>query len=214
MATAVSTGMRITPTDHARVTLCPCISREARVTSACTKRTNVAVMSSSPSARKWTFSLAQPMPLRARTRLSRSLDVAPQGLLSTKDPRCVNKGSSVVWKWPCVLPMRCVQPFLLLCALRDCSFHPKLLPTQLGPILSISTNRLGFEATIGQLVERTVEMRNDGSTAMYFEWERTSVSTALGATAVVDAAKHFFAPCVKGCILPATTASLRFSFQP
>ena len=86
--------------------------------------------------------------------------------------------------------------------------------SQLGPILSVSAERLGFEANAGQLIESSLEMRNDGSTAMYYEWERVPVSAALGATSVVDAAAQFYTNGAKGCILPQTSATMRFTFQP
>ena len=59
--------------------------------------------------------------------------------------------------------------------------------SQLGPVLSIVPHRLSLEAQVGELVERTVEMRNMGSTAIYYEWERVALSTGLGSTAVVEA---------------------------
>jgi len=57
-------------------------------------------------------------------------------------------------------------------------------------------------------------MRNSGSTAMYYEWERVEVSAGLGTTAVVDAAAQYFTPSAKGCILPNTSVAMRFTFKP
>lgn len=86
--------------------------------------------------------------------------------------------------------------------------------SQLGPLLTLSATRLTFEAKRCQQVHQSIEMVNSGSTAIYYEWERLPMSTGFGSTAVQDAARQFFAPTTRGCILPATRIRIRFVFRP
>ena len=86
--------------------------------------------------------------------------------------------------------------------------------SQKGPILYVDTDHLAFEVGVNARLEKAVEMSNEGSTAMYYEWVRSPVSAGLGTSCASDAAAQFFAPSAKGCILPDTKVAMRFAFQP
>ena len=86
--------------------------------------------------------------------------------------------------------------------------------SQKGPVLYVDTDHLAFEVGVNARLEKAVEMSNEGSTAMYYEWVRSPVSAGLGTSCASDAAAQFFAPSAKGCILPDTKVAMRFAFQP
>eukprot|EP00742_Colponemidia_sp_Colp-10_P003426 GILJ01003647.1.p1 GENE.GILJ01003647.1~~GILJ01003647.1.p1 ORF type:complete len:975 (-),score=186.14 GILJ01003647.1:142-2760(-) len=85
------------------------------------------------------------------------------------------------------------------------------IATTIGPQVDMLKSRCNFHVPIGQTADCDVEVRNVGTTAIYFELRKIEKPNLLPHV-TVDNTQRFFCHAVKGVLLPGQSKSFKFSF--